>query len=592
MKRNKIIISLALLSLLSLTSCGNGTSITTPSDKTDKKPIDYNSGRGLEGNQDADDVIDDSDSILNGFLNGVSGVSRYSYEVTSTVQNNEGHFTDYFDSKCWYNLDHEDDSASFGLALDENHKLFKYYLNDDYDPTPSLYQYTKYTTDGVTIDDTLYGPLNLATVGMLSTLDGITPSTAEVSIGTKVATNKYMLTSSDVLSVFQYMTTYGSSISSYITTCYINILDMDSLEFECQIDLGSYGSITGHFTDLTDKSSILDKTKLKLASKTLKGVEKYDDVTKFMNVLNRNNFTIKGYNIHISNGSELKADPYTVYCTNNYFYFDFNNHSYHDFGYVLVKKGTEVTYYSKKADYDYTKNPNDEYDKTKLVATTKTLNYDACYGFTTDNNGNLFFDYFHGPVETETTKYNEEYEYLKDIPESERKENVLYIVKEEGTNIKVVYEWKKSGDKETYSWARYSGWYNDVGAFYVNDIQATFYPYNMGITQYAEAYLEQSLTDSNYYHSNNSELMSGWANGLFGWGWQSSTNWMSSVKDSYIKLTKDSDGNITSGEVGLKMQANYQGTYGLHSVYYTYSNFGSTSHKVTETFLTGLGVSF
>ena len=79
MKRNKIIISLALLSLLSLTSCGNGTSITTPSDKTDKKPIDYNSGRGLEGNQDADDIIDDSDSVLNGFLNGVSGVSRYSY---------------------------------------------------------------------------------------------------------------------------------------------------------------------------------------------------------------------------------------------------------------------------------------------------------------------------------------------------------------------------------------------------------------------------------------------------------------------------------------------------------------------------------
>ena len=114
----------------------------------------------------------------------------------------------------------------------------------------------------------------------------------------------------------------------------------------------------------------------------------------------------------------------------------------------------------------------------------------------------------------------------------------------------------------------------------------------MGITQYAEAYLEQSLTDSNYYHSNNSELMSGWANGLFGWGWQSTTNWMSNVKDSYIKLTKDSDGNITSGEVGLKMQANYQGTYGLHSVYYTYSNFGSTSHTVTETFLTGLGVSF
>ena len=76
MKRNKIIISLALLSLLSLTSCGNGTSSITPSDKTDKKPIDYNSGRGLEGNQDDDDVIDDSDSILNGFLNGVSGVSR------------------------------------------------------------------------------------------------------------------------------------------------------------------------------------------------------------------------------------------------------------------------------------------------------------------------------------------------------------------------------------------------------------------------------------------------------------------------------------------------------------------------------------
>ena len=580
MRKIKQILALTFVSTILLTSCNNSSNTSSTSNINDI----LNNVNGLEGNQDEDDVTNQSIEGLQQLLFKVSKKTRYSYEVTSTVSGSEGHFIDYFEDNCWYNLDDNNDS-SFGFAIEkvdetqENgsiktvDKLFKYYLDKDNNPTSSLYQYTKILSSGeYDVDDTLYGPLNLANLTMLSQISDIEAS--------KISANKFLITDDVACSIFQYMTTYGLSIANYMTSCIIDVINYDTLEFKCTIKLGSYGEITGVFKDLTDKGSILDKTKSKLDDNQLHGHAYYDDTKKFFDLTNNNNFTIKGYNYHLSNGRDLEKNPYTIYCTNNYFYLDFADPNYADYGLVLVNKGTPITYTKK------VQNEDGSYTSTEV---SQTLQYDSCYGFSMTSEG-LKFDSFEGPVETSDLKFAQ-YDSLDDIPLEDRKEGVLYIVKEEGTSIKVVYQWTKVNNE--YTWQRYSGWYNDVGSFYLNSVSATFYPKAMGISMYAYNYLEQSTSNPNYYTTTNSSYMTSLANGLFGWGYQSTTTWMSYVKSAYVSISKDSDNNISSAEVGLSIQGSIEGaSYGLQRCYYTYSNFGTTSSNLVETFLTSKGVSF
>lgn len=578
MKKIKKILSLVFVSSILLTSCNNNSSSSQTSNVDDI----LNNGEGLEGNEDQDLVFNQSIEGLQELLYKVSKITKYSYEVTSTVSGSEGHFTDYFDTNCWYNLDHNDSSSSFGFAIEKEmvegsdtskDKLFKFFLDSFNEPISSLYQYTKYLESGeYDVDDTLYGPLNLANLTMLSSISNLQAS--------KISANKFLITDDTASSIFQYMTTYGLSIANYMTSCIIDVINYDTLEFKCTINLGSYGSITGKFTNLTGKESILDKTKAKLDASNLKGLPYFEDVKNFFDLTTSNNFTIQGYNYHLSSGRDVIKNPYTIYCTNNYVYVDYADPSYPDFGLVLVPKNTSITYLSTTSD---------DNGNTTTSNVTQTLGYDSCYGFSMINN-QLTFDYFQGPVEADGVKYAE-YESLASIPDEDKKENVLYIVKEEGTSIKVVYEWVNVNG--TYQFQRYSGWYNDVGSFYLNDVSATFYPKAMGVASYAYNYLEQSLTDSSYYHTTNNSYMSNIANGLFGWGYQSTTTWMSYIKDSYIDISKDDSNNISSVEVGLIIQGSIEGaSYGLQKCYYTYSNFGNTSSKLVEDFLTSKGVSF
>lgn len=563
-------------------------SLLLPACSTDSKSTSLNilnNGNGLEANESEDQVVNQSIAGLKELLKKVSKINRYSYEITSTVSGSEGHFIDYFEDNCWYNLD-DDSSQSFGFALEEVeestetgkkqtvNKLFKYYLDENNNPVSSLYQYTKILSSGeYDIDDTLYGPLNLVSLTMLSSYY----NTLEA---TKISANKYLITDDVITSIFQFMTTYGLSIANYMTSCIIDVINYDTLDFKCTIKLGNYGDITGVFKDLTGKESILDKAKAKLDAKELKGHTYYEDTKKFFDLTNKNNFTITGYNYHLSNGRDLSKNPYTIYCTNNYFYLDYADPAYSDYGLVLVEKGTPMTYTKT------TENEDGTYSSEEI---TQTLNYDSCYGFSMTEDG-LKFDTFEGPVETDSVKFAQ-YDSLDEIPESERKEGVLYIVKEEGTDIKVVYEWAKVDG--SYQWQRYSGWYNDVGSFYLNSVSATFYPKAMGISNYAYNYLEQSLSDSNYYTTTNSSYMTSLANGLFGWGYQATTTWMSYVKSAYLSISKDSNGEISSAEVGLSIQGSIEGApYGLQRCYYTYSDFGTTSSKTVEDFLTSKGVAF
>ena len=156
--------------------------------------------------------------------------------------------------------------------------------------------------------------------------------------------NKFTVTDGETLSVFQYMTTYGSSITDYIVAFYIQIIDLESTIFQTTIDLGSYGTIVGKFTPL--ESTKIDFVNDAVINDGLKGVETQEIVADGSKKLNLNNFTMSGVTLVESNG--YKHNPTsTIYCTNDYFVCDYFDENYDDFGFAFIKANTVIPLYSE-----------------------------------------------------------------------------------------------------------------------------------------------------------------------------------------------------------------------------------------------------
>ena len=74
------------------------------------------------------------------------------------------------------------------------------------------------------------------------------------------------------------MTTYGSSITSYINGIYIEILDLKSTKFKVITDLGEAGNIECIFTDKTNEGTKIDFVNELIINSALKGVDYHEDI--------------------------------------------------------------------------------------------------------------------------------------------------------------------------------------------------------------------------------------------------------------------------------------------------------------------------
>ncbi len=520
---------------------------------------------GLEGNADQDDVVIEDDNNLEILFDKIIKQDKFSYRVDVYLNNSRESFTQYFTPHAWYN-DASGNLNDFGYGETlANQEMFKFYLSEDEQNVyPSIYEYSGYyELSRVT---NLYGSLTIAHPKLLSDcLDTL----SYVNTGV----NSYLLTDTDTLAVFQYMTTYGSSIANYIVSLTIDIVDLESLIFETTIDLGVYGSILGRYEALTETK--IDFVNEAIINDGLCGIDSEPIIEKVSTLLNANNFTLDGIKTIDSTSDTLTSYPYRIYCTNEYFYIDYlgaYSETYMDYGYFFVPSNTTVKIYA----YDETGNFSNDYKES-------TLSYDACYRFSCDFNGVMAIDLLIGPVENESIKYLN----VSTLPEV-GEENILYILQEE--DGKNVYEWRVNDETGEYDYFFYSSWYDSVGDFYLVN-SATFYLGSTAFTSLAPLLMERDdHSDENElnFYSTHSDILSPLANGLFGWGFQGSNTWIDYIIDSFLDVTLDSEDNISSFDLGLAVGAYENGVYDIRNIFYTFSNFGSTSQQMAENFYQSL----
>ena len=544
-KKNILLLALAFI----CSACSNDVA-------TRKTPTEDG---GLGGNASGDIVAAQSTEELEKLLDKASSATKYTYEITVTLGGQEDSFTCIYTPNAFYEDHGKGHPSNFGYAQTKTgHYMFKYYLSEDEkEVIPSIYEYGGF---GDTIEKfgPLYGAFSLAHISMLK-------NHKDTFSARYVGSNRFVITDIETASVFQFMTTYGSSISDYLSAVYIEVLDANINKFRVTCDLGSYGSIVGTFTDLSKKTTKIDFVNRRIEAGTLVGVDYYEDTKAFFDKTKENNYVLEGIHVKNSNGVLTQA-PYTIHCTNNYFFLEYQDDNYTDFGYVLVPENTEVK---------YKKNGEEQ---------TQTLKYAACYGFSKDEEGKLYFDDFMGPVENGDIKYQE----VEKLPD-QGDENILYIVPD-ASGKKVVYEWVADKDGH-YHFNRYSDWYDCVGDFYFNNISATFYFSGTILSEIGCHYFEKDLREGyqDEYYSTDSAIMSTLANGLFGWGFQPTTTWMDSIVEARVAVHKENS-EIASADVGLVVMANYAGTYGSQNIYYTVKDFGKGSVQEVETFLTEKGI--
>ncbi len=575
MKKSRFIYTLALIAAVSLSSCGNSTSSSSEESSSSESSTQESSagytGLGMGGNADEDqvDTIDTSD--FENFMAEIATIEKYSYEITSYVSGSEGHFIDYITPTAWYEENYENEESSFGYAAEKDTDyLFKYYLteneNGETEITPSIYEYSGISTTSYSNVTGLYGAFTLCSFTLLEdAMDDFE------CIGT--STNKFQITSTDARSVFQYMTTYGSSVYDYLVTVTVEVTDFDEHQFNVVYDLGDYGTIEAVYTELEETP--IDIVEEAIAN-GMTGVEYYSDVKAFFDACSPNNYVMKGVYQYSPVASITQTNPYTITCTNDYFWFDYVDDSYEDWGYVLVPANTTVSYYDE--------------DTEGFVE--QMLGYDACYEIVKDENDSYYFDLFVGPVTNDDTK---DYIYMDELPEASADWEAYLVIITEEDGTKSVYECEEDGtDTDTWIWSFYSYWYDTVGDFYINDISASFYM-NASLLNYASMYYEKDVYSAfdNVYKATDSQVMTELANGLFGWGFQSSTTWMEYVSASRLQINLDSDGNVIDGNIGLTFSGSYTSIYSDRNfVYYNISDFGNAYDENIETFLTANNIAF
>lgn len=504
-----------------------------------------NEDGGLEGNADNDKVKEKDETDLKEFLLKVADVEYFTYEVTSKVINNEAHFIQHFTPNAWYE-ENDIKEASFGMAQEKDSlNIFKYYLSDNNkEVIPSVYEYTG-QGNGIEKLTNLYGTWTICNVSMLK--DNMDEFSAK-SLGL----NKYALTDSNTASIFQFMTTYGQSIINYIVACYIEIINYDELQFKSTIDLGEYGSIESVFTP--KNKTLVNFVNDLVNDGTLKGVDYHQDIYDFLNTkMTSNNYVLHGIKQRF-NGVESSNIPYTIHCTNDYFYLEYEDSNYTNWGYILVPAYTPITF-------------------TKDGETiNQTLEYSSCYKFKQTTNGSFVISDFIGPIST-----GQKYIEVNTLPET-GDNNTLYIVDENGSKISYYYD--------NNEWKVYSKWYSSVGEFYINELGSTFYLSGGALSSIGSLFFEQSLNNSDEYFTSNGDILGALASGMFGWGFQQTATWMEYVERAFIKCNKDNQNSITSYDIGLDVKYFNNGSFaGIGQIYYTVDSFNQGNVATVENFI-------
>ena len=546
------ILTLAALSVLSITGCN---SQATP-DERPSVDLSVSENGGMGKNENQDTVNNEDVGSLLDILNFAATCKTYSYSQKVNVGQTNSEFVDYFTPNAWYEDNLTNESASFGYGQNKTKEMFKFWLDEKGNTSAGLFEYVGYSSLEIATD--LYNPLNIASMSLLKIyLDGVNEENL-TTFAKKKGANKYIILDDNIQSVFQFMTTYGSSISGKVASYEVQIIDSEKHIFDVTANLaGSYGTIVSRFTPLSE--TIIDKAAEGITNGTINGTKSYNDVTDFLSIAKKNNYKLEGIHL-IKDGVEVSGYSYDINCTNDYFFLNYTDPSYtsRSFGLMFLPPNVEVNYSTYNED-----------------GTTNSLNqtkeYETCYSFMKNDKG-YYFDGFIGPVESGNMKYVN-VDKLPTTGES----NVLYIIEENGS--KVVYEWKiVNGATNEYGFEKYSNWYSNIGQFYFTSGTATFYLSAQTVCELGSYYYEKKLGTENEYYTTNNYVLSALANGLFGWGFQATATWMEYITKSTLRVHRNAKGEVESADLGLIfVGSSGGGKYQEQEIYYTFKDFGNAN---------------
>ena len=551
MKKFNALLLLSLTSLMVFTAC-SGTPNYVGEDELGGGQVDNETGTS---NTDVSD--------LKVYLQELSQFRNYTYttEYNYIDSNGVSHsqtVVDYYGDHFFYEDNKTIKTESFGLAEEATggEKNVFYFYFDQEEMTedkliPSLYYYTydyASTAESVVPMTDLFGGTGVA--GLHSFYDDVFDELA----GIKVSDNEYQVLSSSCISIFQYMTQVGSSISNMIAGVDIKIIDFDTYETEITVDLGNNGSITSKLEIFNDGTT-LDFIDSKLTDGSMKGVSHYEDVaTLFENKLSQNNYTITD----IKNTTEIGVDQgtFSVYLTENYFLLDYtdqyNQQGYNDFGRMYLPANTEV----------------EIYDLSTMEHTTVSHTYGGCYEFDIID-GSIYFTSFIGPNEENNTKYIEvaTYDDLASLSSDQLNEDYLYIVLDEN----VAYRYGMvDGATGEYGFLVYDDWFNSVGDFPIGS--STFYTSSTIFGELGRYYFEKDIHEENHYYSEAYDVIYAMGTSLFGFGFQQTTTWLESCYSTDLRIQKAND-DISSCDLSMS----YYGPDGDSTYSYHIEEIGTTS---------------
>lgn len=562
MKKKLIIYSLIALSLV---SCGEEI-------KTETVTINPSESGGMGANQDEDvDVVND-DADLMTLLTNISTIEKYSYElnVDLTSYGSET-VTDYYTKNAYFEKASTIED-SFGYAQNANKQMFRYYLSGTFEnPTfePSIFEYDATADDAKPLTD-LYSALSLTNFTMLKDYLDVE------SAGNYVSLNRYLITDDTIFSIFQFMSTYGSSLSDYLLSIYVNILDLDSSKFTVEYDLGDTGTITATYTPLDETLIDFVSDGIDSGDESFDGVYYYDDIDNlFTKQFAKKSYVLQGIYGQYSNN--LEYCNYKINCTNDYFLIDYydnmstNNgisyQAYFDYGFMFLPYNSEVTVETINTNYGAYDSSTGSLDLNRYSETSVSkLAYDACYEYEIGLDGKIHFTNIIGPLSVSGEKEYKFYESKDDFPEV-GESYMTYITVENGA--KVAYTYSTSENSYELSTTR---WFDSVDQFFLDASAAGYYLTSSGFDQFGKYYIEKDLSSDDTYYSKDSSIYSFISSSLFGWGFQSTTTWTDYIQKMFIDIVeKDANGDVTKANIGLDVLA----TQGTAHIYYQFSDFGN-----------------
>ena len=262
-------------------------------------------------------VLDEKNSVeLKSAIGLIKSKTNYHALQESTITGSSFKLDRYFDGEYYYEAHLDDDTDSYGYALDKNNKVFKYYKNSDKTITP----YEFCTNNKGDYSNTIYN--------QIPSFSGV-PSLETYQKNMKIGEHQYMITDLEIKKAFAVASRFIEKIAPYISCIYLTINYENNAISSIDYTLDCYDQLLGYLYGTIDNFDNVSLTEIKdYVNKGGSAYEVPTELTKAKELLLNNNFhgvrvtnkhDDEGNVVTDENGNNVLITKTNEYYTNEYY---------------------------------------------------------------------------------------------------------------------------------------------------------------------------------------------------------------------------------------------------------------------------------